>query len=687
MSQKLPPVAQRESKVSEHHGHRLIDEYQWLRDLKWPAVSDPGVLDYLKQENDYADGILKDMNPLIDKIYLELKGRVKEADRTVPLKVDQYIYWSSIEEGQQYWSHYRRLDQPNAPDQLLWDENIEAEGRDYYCLGAIKVSPDHQLMAYCEDLVGQERYVIRIKKIDDDHLLPDCIPDTMGSVVWHQQGQGFFYIPANKQWRSKSVYYHVLGSDPSTDQCIFHEKDELFSVGIDLSSSKDYLFIRTASSTTSEVWWLDMHDDHLKPTLLKERKEGHLYGICHRGDDFYVISDDQGPNFRLAKFPAKQPDRHWETIIPHTDNEYLQDFHLFQSHLVVIKSSNTTGLASIHLQDLETKAWKVIDFPDPAYSCSVQYTTFDAPAFRYVYSSLNQPYQCIAYQLTSHQKRVLKVDEIPSGFDPALYESCRVYAPTSDGQRIPISLVYKKSHFQPNGQCPLLLYGYGAYGHAIEPAFSRSIISLLDRGFVYAIGHIRGGDDLGRKWYESAKFLQKQKTFDDFITAAEYLIDQRYTQKDRLVIAGGSAGGLLMGACMNQRPDLFKAVVAHVPFVDVLNTMLDDSLPLTPGEFKEWGNPQEKAYFDCIQSYCPYQNVTQQAYPHLFVTAGLTDPRVTYWEPAKWVAKLRQLKTDDHQILLKTNMDAGHGGKTGRYHYLKEKAQEYAFILRHTVGG
>jgi oligopeptidase B len=687
MNQKLPPIAKQVAQVSEHHGHRLTDLYHWLRDSKWPKVSDPDVLDYLKQENNYADSIFKQMKPTVDQIYQELKGRVKEADQSVPLKVDHYIYWSSIKEGQQYWSHYRRLDKAGAADELLFDENVAAKPHDYYCLGAMKISPDHQLMAYCEDSVGQERYTIQVQDISSGKLLTDRIPDTMGSMVWHQNGQGFFYIPSNAQWRSKSVYYHLLGSDPSTDQCIYHEEDELFSVGIGLSSSKDYLFIRSASSTTSEVWWLDMHADHLKPTLVMPRREGHLYGICHRGDDFYVISNDQGPNFRLAKFPVNQPDYPWQAIIEHSDELYLQDFHLFQSHLVVVKSSNVTGLASIHLQDLITNAWHTIDFPDPAYSCSVQYTTFDAPAFRYVYSSLNQPYQCISYQLTTHQKEVLKVDEIPSGFDSSEYESCRVYAPTSDDKRIPISLVYKKSLFQPNGQCPLLLYGYGAYGHAIEPAFSRSIISLLDRGFVYAIGHIRGGDDLGRVWYESAKFLYKQKTFDDFITAAEYLIAQNYTQNDRLVIAGGSAGGLLMGACMNQRPDLFKAVVAHVPFVDVLNTMLDDSLPLTPGEFKEWGNPQQKAYFDYIQSYCPYQNVTKQAYPHLFVTAGLTDPRVTYWEPAKWVAKLRQLKTDDHQILLKTNMDAGHGGKTGRYHHLKEKAQEYAFILKHTVGG
>ncbi|WPX97154.1 S9 family peptidase [Candidatus Bandiella woodruffii] len=672
----IPPIAKKTSTKSEHANP---DCYSWLRDEGYPKVENEEILHYLKEENDYAEMVLSSKDALIKDIYNEIKGRIKEDDSTVPVKKGEYFYYSYIKEGMEYWVHARKYKSLDANEEVILNENKLACDLDYCKIIGIKVSPNHKFMTYALDKLGNEMFEIYIKNLELGNLLTETIPNTFGQVVWHENNLGFFYVPASENWRAKKVYYHTLGTDYKNDQLLYEEKDATYSVSIEKTTDSNYLIITTQSKEENECYYIDLMQDDFTLKLFAPRQKSHLYSISSHEGKFYVLTNDMGKNFRIAA--VDDPDKKWLDFIPYAKERYIRDFKLYQNHMVVTSSSNKNGLFDVEIVDLRSNASKNLAFPDSSYDVDVVFTTHEAESFRFHYSSLKTPKIVKEHCFESGEEFVLKTDEIPSGFNSDEYEVERLYAKSRDGKAVPISLIYRKDKFKKDGTNQLYLYGYGSYGYAVPLMFRRSIFSLLDRGFVYAISHIRGGDDLGYEWYESAKFLTKKNTFYDFIDSAEYLAKQGYTKEGEITIAGGSAGGMLIGFCINDKPELFKNAVAHVPFVDVLNTMLDANLPLTPGEFKEWGNPMEKEFYDYIKSYSPYDNVKKQKYPNLFVTAGLSDPRVTYWEPAKWVAKLRADKTDDNIIVLITNMDAGHAGKSGRYSYLWEIAKEYAFLI------
>jgi oligopeptidase B len=660
------------------HGETITDDYAWLRDNNWPDVKDQEVLQYLEVENSYYQQVMSSKKAQEEALYQELVGRIKLADKTVPIREDNYLYYSRTEENSNY-SIYSRNKINDTQEEIILDTNLLAGNSKYFNLGAISVSPNHLKLAFSEDRNGAERFSIFVKNLENNLIQDEEISDTIGDICWHENNQGFFYTKLNDNWRSLEVYYHRLGE--KQDQLIYQEQDELFTVSIDKSSTKRFLFIDTRSKTSNEIYYIDLRSEDLTPQLMFKRKEDHLYDVDASLDKFYIRTNDQGKNFRLITLDLKEPKFELaKEVIAYNPASYLTSFNLYHNYLVA--SSTEEGLDKIKIFNLLDNKNHTLPFPDPTYLAYVIDTPYESEAVRFYYSSLNSPPSVMEYDFASGQINILKVTEIPSGYDKNLYHSERIFATSQDGTKIPISLVYKKERFKKDGSNPLYLYGYGSYGYAVPASFRSHVISLLDRGFVYAIAHIRGGDDMGYEWYESAKFLTKRRTFDDFTASAKHLIQEKYTSKGNIVIAGGSAGGMLMGVCVNEHPELYKAVVAHVPFVDVLNTMLDDSLPLTPGEFKEWGNPKELDYFSYIKSYSPYDNIRKQDYPHMFVTAGISDPRVTYWEPAKWVAKLREYKTDSNILLLETNMDAGHAGASGRFGYLLEIAKEYNFILK-----
>jgi oligopeptidase B len=657
-----------------------IDNYDWLRDKNYPIVNDPEVLAMLNKENEHTAAIMDPRQDVTDKLYQEFLGRIKLDDSSVPIKDDDYYYYSRTEKDSQYQIFARKKSSLTAPEEIIFDENNYAGTHNYFKLGGFSTSPDHTLAAYSTDISGEERYIIKVKNLESSSDTTDIVHNTIGNIIWHEDGKGFFYNKLNDNWRVDQIFYHKLGTQQKDDLLVYQETDATFSTHVSKSSSKEYILVNTSSQTHNDVRFIAMNDPNMELKLIEARKDKHLYDVDHRGDSFYIRSNDTGTNFRLVKTSIDTPaQKFWQEIIPTSAEIYLEDFDLHQDFLLI--ATKEGGLSKFMITDFATNDEKRIDFPDPTYAASAYFPTFDATGLRIAYSSLSTPDSILEYNLQDKKIAVLKEMAIPSGYDKSLYQSERIYALTQDNLKVPISLVYKKSLLKKDGSNPLYLYGYGSYGMAIPPAFSRNVISLLDRGFVYAIAHIRGGDDLGYKWYETAKFLTKKNTFDDFIASSEHLINNKYTSKGNIVLSGRSAGGLLVGACVNMRPELYKALVTSVPFVDVLNTMLDETLPLTPGEFKEWGNPKELEYYQYIKSYSPYDNVTAKAYPHMYITAGLNDPRVTYWEPAKWVAKLRELKTDQNLLLFKTNMEAGHGGKTGRFSRLKELAEEYNFVL------
>ncbi len=673
------PIAQKIPYKTSVHGEELVDQYHWLRDQNWPNVQNPKVLDYLKAENNYTENYFKPLNGLTDKLYKEMLGRIKLADRSVPVKHSDGYYYFTITEEQSSYPIYARKTKDGS-DEIILDQNKEAVGHNFFNIGAISVSPDGKLLAYSQDVSGDEHYTILVKDLSNNKLLSDSITNVIGNAVWSKTGTGFYYTKLDDKWRANKVYFHKLGEAQELDQLVQEELDQIFRLSVNKSSSEEYIFITSSSSTSTETSFIKADDSSHQPHLIIPRKEDHLYEVDHIHEDFYIQTNDKGKNFRLVKIAVQNYSTHeFIEIIPHSEEVYLIGFYLYENNLVIV--TKELGLPKITVTDYTLNDKKIISFPDAAYTAGVIYSCVSDDGMLISYSSLNTPSTIFKYGFALKDLVTLKTQEIPSGYDKNLYQSERLFATSKDGVKIPISLVYKKSLFKKDGSNPLFLYGYGSYGIAIPPAFSTNIISLLDVGFVYAIAHIRGGDDLGFKWYESAKFLTKKKTFEDFISAADYLVEHHYTSQGEIAIMGGSAGGMLVGAVMNERPELFKTVIADVPFVDVLNTMLDDTLPLTPGEFKEWGNPKEKEYFTYMKSYSPYDNIRPQNYPKLYVLAGLNDPRVTYWEPAKFVAKLRATKTDNNILLLETEMEAGHGGKSGRFDRLKEIAKKYAFML------
>jgi len=672
-----PPVAARKPHSFTHHGITVSDDYAWLRDPGYPQVTDPDVLAHLEAENAWFEQRMAPHKGLIDRLFKEMRGRIKEADKSVPQKDGDWLYWIEFEEGAEYKKWWRKP-VAGGPDELILDEVALAEGKEYFRLGAIAVSNDGKLLAWSVDDNGSERFTARIKVIATGEMLPDEIPGTLSSLVWVAGDKGLVYSLANEQWRTDNARLHWLGTDTSSDVELYHEDDEGFRVGSSLSANEQWLIVSTSDHETSEVRLIPAADPLAAPLLVKARQKGVEYDVDEREGTLYIHANDTHENFRLAAAPLSAPGE-WTTLIEGSDAFYLTGFELYRDFYVI--EGRLAGLDQIELRHYDDPAYREpIVFPEASYEAGLgDNPEWAVDKLRLSYESMVSPATTYDYHLAGKRLGVLKVQEIPSGYDASLYVTERLEIAARDGTAIPVSVVSRKDR-KPGG--PLHLYGYGAYGIAIPPGFSTTRLSLVDRGFAYAIAHIRGGDDLGRAWYKAGKLERRTNTFNDFVDVAHGLVARGLTAPGRISISGGSAGGELMGAAINAEPGLFGAVVAHVPFVDVLSTMLDETLPLTPGEWPEWGNPiEDRAAFELIRSYSPYDQVTAQAYPPLLVTAGLNDPRVTYWEPAKWVARLRELKTDANELLLKTNMGAGHGGKSGRFESLKETAEEFAFIL------
>ena len=673
-----PPTAEKRDHSYSHHGITISDPYHWLRDQSYPTIDDEDVLDHLKAENAWFEARMKPQQPLVDELFAEMKARIKEDDSTVPQRRGDYLYWSEFEEGAEYRKYYRKP-VAGGDDVLILDENALAEGVEYFRLGAFSVSQNGRYLAYSADTNGSERFTARIKDLETGELLPDEIPGTLSDLVWVKNDTALVYGTADDNWRVHDATMHVLGTPVSEDVELYRETmDEGFRVGTGLSAQEDWLIISTGDNETSEVRLVPASDPTDEPVLVKPRSKGVEYDVDVRDGIVWVHTNDDHVNFRLATAKLETPGD-WTTLISGSDEFYLTDFDLFKDFYVT--EGRLRGLDQIQLRSYkDANLVKPIAFAEASFSAGLSNNPeYDQDTLRLAYESMVTPDSVYDYHVATGELELLKQQEIPSGYDPALYTTERVEIAARDGTMVPVSIIMRKDRPKTG---PLHLYAYGAYGYAIPPGFSTSRLSLVDRGYAYAIAHIRGGDDLGRKWYLQGKLNERTNTFNDFVDVAKRLVAKGYTEKGRISISGGSAGGELMGAVVNTDPELWGAVVAHVPFVDVLSTMLDGELPLTPGEWPEWGNPiLSKQAFAYILSYSPYDQVTAQDYPPMLVTAGLNDPRVTYWEPAKWVAKLREVKTGDSELLLKTNMGAGHGGKSGRFQSIYETAEEVAFIL------
>ena len=676
----LPPKAPRKPHAFSHHGIRVEDPYAWLRDPKYPQVEEPEILNYLNAENDYFEASFKPLQPLVEDLFDELKARRPDEDESVPYEKNGFIYQWRFAKNAQYRTWLRApVTSPDAWVVLL-DEAELAEGLDYFSLGALAVSPDASSLIYSIDTDGSEHYTLHAINIDSRE--PHCAPieNTMGSAVWNAASDAFLYTLLNEQWQPLKAYLRKLDA-PEADTLIYHEHDAAFRVGLELSQSEQYVFINTSSHTQSEVYYLPRAELSAEPTLIAPRAVDFEYDVDHRHEAFIIRSNLRQQNFDIYTAPLRSPDtEHWQMLLEGDEQHYITGHLALDDYIVV--EERIEGLDQIRIMDLTNDTEHFIDFPEAAYAVGLGINPhFTTHSLRLGYNSMVTPSTIYEYDVQQRVLQVLKVQQIPSGYDDTQFTTERMTATARDGTSVPISIV-RHRNTPLDGSAPLYLYGYGAYGYATEPGFSSPRISLLERGFIFAIAHIRGGDELGYHWYTQGKLAQRTNTFNDFVDVARHLIAEGYARAGNIAIAGGSAGGELMGAVVNQAPELWGAVAAHVPFVDVLNTMLDATLPLTPPEWSEWGNPIEDAEaFKLIQSYSPYDQLEEGAYPAMLVTAGLHDPRVTYWEPAKYVARLRTLKTDDNPLLLKTNMEAGHGGKSGRYTALLETAEEYAFFI------
>lgn len=670
-----PPIAKTQPKTNTVHEEERVDNYFWLREK-----SNPEVIEYLEAENRYTEAVMQHTADFQEQLYQELLARIKETDLSVPEKMGGYYYYTRTEEGKQYPIYCRKKGSLEAEEEILLDQNALADGHEYLEIGVYKISPNHQLLAYSTDTTGGESYTLCIKDLNTGQLLEDQIPDTYYSVEWANDNQTLFYTTLDAAKRPYKLYRHQLGSDPAADVLIYHETDESFFLDVSKTRSKAYLLMELENINTSEVHYLEADQPTGGFKVISPRQSELEYSVEHHSDQFLIVTNVEAVNFKLVRASVNNPSReNWEEVIPHRESVKLDSISAFQNHLAI--SEREDGLRKVRILNLATGEEHTVDFPEPVYTVHQgRNPEFNTGTLRFNYGSLVTPMSVFDYEMDERTRELKKQDEVLGGYDPSLYESERIFAEAADGTPIPISLVYKKG-LPKDGKSPLLLYGYGSYGINSDPYFSSNRLSLLDRGFGYAIAHIRGGEEMGRMWYENGKLLHKRNTFTDFIACAEHLIGENYTASNKLIIQGGSAGGLLMGAVTNMRPELFEIVIAKVPFVDVVNTMLDASIPLTVIEYDEWGNPNEREFYDYIESYSPYDNVEAKEYPHILVTAGLNDPRVHYWEPAKWTAKLRALKTGDNRLLLRTEMGAGHAGPSGRYDYLKEIAFEYAFIF------
>jgi oligopeptidase B len=669
----IPPLAPKKPRTTTKFGDRRVDPYHWLRDK-----DDPAVIEYLDAENRYTEAVMQPLAEFQARLYNEMLSRVQETDESVPYRRHDYWYYQREVEGQQYPIYCRRKGSMDAPEEILLDVNELAKGHKYTAIGVMDVSPDATKLAYSIDVTGFRQYTLHVKDLASGLMLRDTV-ERVTSIAWAGDSRTIFYTeehPTTK--RSYRLHRRTLEQPP--DVLVYEEPDELFDIGVGDTRSEQFVVLGIGSKDTTEMRVLPMNEPEGEFRVIAPRKEGHEYYIDHHDDIFFIRTNDKGRNFRLVRAPVEDPSpRNWKQVLPHRPRVMLEEVDVFKDFWVAVERDR--GLLKLRILDFASKGSHYIEFDEAVYSAhpgmNVEY---DTSRFRFVYESLVTPRSVYEYDVRDRSRHLLKRQPVLGGYDPAEYHSESLNAKAADGTKVPISLVYKKS-LRGKVPQPLLLYGYGAYGFPMDPYFSSRRLSLLDRGVIFAIAHIRGGGDLGKLWYDAGKLLKKKNTFTDFIACAEHLIDRGYTAPDRLVIQGGSAGGLLMGAVVNMRPDLFKAVVSQVPFLDVVNTMLDPSLPLTIPEYLEWGNPNVKRYYQYIRSYSPYDNLKKGAYPAMLVEASLHDSQVMYWEPAKYVAKLRTLKTDSSPLLLKTVMEAGHGGASGRYDALREVAFTYAFLL------
>jgi oligopeptidase B len=672
--QNPPQAPQKPHEISEV-GHTRKDPFFWLRNK-----NDPEVLKYLNAENQYTEHALKSTEGLQATLYKEMRGRMKEEDMSVPEKIDDYYYYSRSETGKQYAIYCRKKESLDAKEEVILDENELAKGLNFFQLGALSVSPDHKLLAYSADTNGREEFVLRIKSLETGQLLPDEIKNCSPSFAWANDNKTFFYDQLDGARRPYKALKHVLGTKVDQDPTIYEEKDERFFLDLTKSRNHSYIFVSVESELSSEIRFLNANRPEDSLALIRPRENDLLYYAENHGDRFFIVTNENAKNFKIVEAPVTSPGKeNWKDFIPYDPQIKIDGVDAFENYLVI--SGRINGLPAIRFDNLKSGELHDIKFDEPAYDVSLDRNpTFNTSTVRIRYSSFVTPDSVIDYNMATDERDVRKVRPILGGYDKNNYQMERIFAKANDGVEVPISLVYKKG-LKKDGTAPLLLYGYGAYGVCTDAEFNSNIISLLDRGFVCATAHVRGGGELGRTWYEDGRLLNKKNTFSDFISCAECLVSHGYASPRRIAIIGGSAGGLLMGAVMNMRPDLFTTVIAAVPFVDVLNTMSDPSLPLTVTEYEEWGNPQDPKYIDYMASYSPYDNVGEKQYPNLLVTAGLNDARVSYWEPAKWVAKQRTLQHQGRLLVLKTNMGAGHHGDSGRFDRLKETALEYAFAI------
>ncbi len=678
-----PPTAEKIPVEIARHGDTRVDDYAWMRDPGYPEVTDEKILAHLKAENAYREAVMAPLADLQETLFQELKGRIKDDDSGVPMRKGDWYWTWRFDAGAQYRTYLRipLADGPDGDAATVLDENLLAEGHDFLAVRGLEAEPGGQILAWAMDTDGSEQFTIHFRDLETGADLPDAIPGTSGTFAWSTDRQTLFYLKLDDQQRPSSVWRHRLGADVADDVLVYDEPDPGFFVGVDLTLDERFIVIGCGNNETSEARLISADQPEAEARVVEPRHTGRLYDVEHAHGRLYILTDDTHPNRRLVTAPADAPGRdNWQELIAPSDDVYLSDHALFRDHLVV--SEREAAVNHLRIHRLSDGAEHRVDFPEPAYSIHlVGHREFDTLEIRLVYHSLVTPPTVFDYHLETREKTVRKVQEIPSGYDAEQYVSEREWATADDGEKVPVTIVRRKDT-PVDGSAPLYLNAYGSYGATIDPYFSTHRLSLLDRGFVWALAHPRGGSDLGRRWYEAGRLEHKENTFRDMVSVAKHLAAENYTREGRITLSGGSAGGLMVGATINRAPELFHAAAGHVPFVDMLNTMLDDTLWLTPGEFPEWGNPiEDEAAYRRIKGYSPYDNVTAKGYPHLYITGGLSDPRVTYWEPAKWLAKLRDLKTDDNAAVMRMNMGAGHGGASGRYEHLHELAEEYAFLL------
>lgn len=673
-----PPIATKKPVNLEKHGDIRIDNYFWMKERDHPEV-----IDYLERENDYYNKMTSHTKEFQKNLFQEMKGRIKEDDTSVPYKKNGYWYYSRFETGKDYPIYCRKKGTLKAPETIIFDNNKMAQGHSFFNQAGYAVSENNKVAAFGIDTISRRQYTIQFKNLETDKIYPEQIENTTGGAVWANDNKTIYYSRKDPETlRSNQIYRHTLGTDPSVDELVFEEKDETFYTYVYKSKSKKFIIIGSNSTLTSEFQYASAEDGKSNFSTVQERIRGLEYAISHYEDHFYIQTNKDGAtNFKLMKTLDANPSiSHWVEVIPHRKDVLLEDVEIFKDFLVVSERFN--GLNRIHIQKWGSSEAYYLPFDNETYDAyPTTNVEFDTPVLRYAYNALNTPASVIEFNMNTQEKKILKEQEILGGkFSKDNYTMERVWAPADDGVKIPISIIYHKKT-KKDGNAPLLQYAYSSYGSTTDPSFSSIRLSLLDRGFVYAIAHVRGGEYLGRQWYEDGKLLKKKNTFTDFIDVSKFLIKEGYTSPDHLYAYGGSAGGLLIGAIVNMAPDLYNGVIAAVPFVDVVTTMLDDSIPLTTGEYDEWGNPNDKNYYNYMKSYSPYDNTLERAYPHIFVTTGYHDSQVQYWEPAKWVAKLRANNKGDKTILFHINMDAGHGGASGRFEALKEVAEDYAYLL------